>query len=140
MIHKFNNKKGFSLIEIILAISIFALSIMGLTGGLIYGQQSNLIASHREQAVFLAKEGIEAGENIGRENFTNLVDGSFGLIVENNSYAFSGSSDTWDIYERQITISSIDANTKQISSRVSWSLSVMDEGQIVYNTYITNWK
>jgi prepilin-type N-terminal cleavage/methylation domain-containing protein len=140
MIKKFNNKKGFSLVEIILAVSIFALSVMGLTGGLIYGQQSSLLASHRAQAVLLATEGVEASQNISAESFSNLVNGSFGLVIAGNIYTLSGNSDVWDIYERQIIVSDIDANTKQVISNVSWAQSTFDEGQISFTTYVTNWK
>jgi prepilin-type N-terminal cleavage/methylation domain-containing protein len=140
MIHKLKNKRGFSLIEIILAVSIFALSVMGLTGSLIYGQQSSLLALHRAQAVFLANEGLEATENIGRESFSNLVDGTFGLAVLNNSYILNGSFDMWDIYKRKVTVSNIDNNTKQVESDVSWSLNTIDGGQVSLITYITNWQ
>lgn len=140
MIKKFNNRKGFSLVEIILATSVFGLSVMGLTGGLIYGQQSSLLASHRAQAVFLANEGIEASQNISAESFSNLSNGSFGLVVGNNIYTLSGNSDVWDIYKRQVIVSDIDANTKQVISSVSWAQSTFDEGQVSFTTYITNWK
>lgn len=140
MINKFQKQRGFSLIEIILAISLFALSVMGLTGSLIYGQQSSLISLHRSQAVFLANEGLDASVNIGRENFSNLVEGTFGLSILNNSYSLDGTSDIWDIYERDITILNIDANTKQITSDVSWSQSFVDQGNVSLITYITNWK
>jgi prepilin-type N-terminal cleavage/methylation domain-containing protein len=140
MINKLQNKRGFSLVEIILAVSIFALCVTGLTGALIYGQQSGLIASHRAQAIFLANEGIEATQNIASENFSNLEDGIFGLVISNNTYVFSGSSDTWDIYERNITISSINDNTKKIESNVTWSQGYIDEGESLLTTYITNWK
>ncbi len=139
MIKRQDHNKGFSLIEIMLATSIFAVSVMALSGGLIYAQQSALLASHRMQGVFLAAEGMEATQNIAAEDFANLVDGDFGLAVVNNSYAFNGSSDTWDIYERHVSISSIDDQTKEIEVIVSWSQSVFDEGSVTLNTYITHW-
>lgn len=140
MIKKVHNKRGFGLIEIILAVSVFALSVMGLTGGLVYGEQSSVLALHRAQAVLLAEEGLEATRNIADESFSNLADGDFGLAIENNSYIFSGSSDVWDIYERQITVQNVDANTKQITSRVSWSQNVLNTGDIEFTTHITNWE
>lgn len=140
MIKKVHNKRGFGLIEIILAVSVFALSVMGLTGGLVYGEQSSVLALHRAQAVLLAEEGLEATRNIADESFSNLTDGDFGLAIENNSYIFSGSSDVWDIYERQITVQNVDANTKQITSRVSWSQNVLNTGNIEFTTHITNWE
>jgi prepilin-type N-terminal cleavage/methylation domain-containing protein len=140
MIQRLKNQRGFSLIEIILAVSIFALSITGLSGSLIYGQQASIIAAHREQAVFYANEGLEATQNIAENNFDNLTDGSFGLVIENDSYTLRDNSDTTDIYERQITISPIDSNTKQVISNVSWSQGMFDEGQVSFTTYVTNWK
>ena len=128
------------MVEIILAVSIFALSVMGLIGGLIYGQQSSSIALHRAQAIFLANEGIEASQNISAESFSNLTDGPFGLLVENNIYTFSSSFDVWDIYERQIIISSINGDTKQVVSNVYWAQGPFDEGQVSLATYITDWK
>lgn len=149
MIKRLNNKKsliykttvkGFSLVEVILAISIFTLCVMGLTGGLIYGQQSGVIASNRGQAILLANEGIEATQNIADESYTNLVDGDFGLTIINNSYSLTNNPDVWDIYERQITISSIDMNTKQVEVVVSWPQNAIDRSQVSFTTYITNWK
>ncbi len=138
---KSSTYKGFSLIEIILAVSIFALSVMGLTGGLIYGQQSSLSAVYREQATLYASEGIHASTNIADESFNNLVDGEYGLSIENNIYNFKGAPDILDdIYNRQISISSIDANTKQINSLVIWTQSGTEQGRVLFITYITNWK
>ena len=135
-----NNKKGFSLVEIMLAVSIFALSVMGLSGGLFYGQMAGITASHRNQAVFYANEGLDATRNIAFDSFGNLVNGSFGLVILDNSYDFAGSSEFLDIFERQIIISDIDANTKKVTSKVSWQGGVMDEGEVILITYITNWK
>lgn len=134
------NKKGFSLIEVILAISIFALSVTGLLGGVLYGQYAGVIASHRGQAALLATEGIEATQHIAAENFSNLTDGLFGLDSSTLSYTLIQNPDVWDIYERSIAISSIDANTKYIESTVSWSQSGIDRGEVLITSYITNWK
>ncbi len=140
MILKTHKQRGFSLVEIILAIAIFGLSVMGFSTGLVYGQQSSLVAVHRNQAVWLASEGIEASKNIASEDFNNLVDGDFGLSIAGNSYIFDGTTDSWDIYERHITISSVDTNTKKVESYVLWSQGLFDEGNVDFETYITNWK
>ncbi len=140
MIKKINTKKGFSLLEILLAISIFSLSVMGLSMGIIYGEQSSVRASNRAQATLLANEGIEASRNIALDDFDELVDGVFGLSILSDTYVFSGSSDTWDIYDRQITISSVDANTKQVVSRISWQDNASNYNDLELVTYLTNWK
>lgn len=140
MFKKPNNQKGFNLLEIILAVSVFALSGMGLSLGIIYGEQSILSANIREQALLLAREGLDASRNIANADFSDLVDGNFGLVVAGNMYEFSGTYDIWDIYTREIFISTIDANTKEVVSRVSWPQNASREGSLELATYITNWR
>lgn len=135
------NLRGFSLVEVLLAVSVFALFVTGLIGGLIYGIQSTALGGQRARAVFLAEEGLEASRNIRDANFSNLADGTSGLAISGNQWIFSGSSDTTDgFYTRQITISTAGTNRKQIISTVTWQQSSQRTGSITLTTYLTNWK
>ena len=58
--YRLTANKGFSLVEVLLAVSIFGLLLLFLTGGLIYGQQSTALSGARARAEFLAEEGLEA--------------------------------------------------------------------------------
>lgn len=53
-------KKGYSLIEVLVAISILLLSIVGPMTIAVKGLQASLHASEKATAIFLAQEGIEA--------------------------------------------------------------------------------
>mgnify|MGYP001582734235 CR=1 FL=1 len=134
------NSKGFSLVEVLLAVSVFALIVTGLVGGLIYGQQSTALSGARVRAEMLADEGLEAVRNIRDANFSNLTDGTFGLTTTGNQWNLSGSSDTTDIFTRAITISAVDANRKQVTSTVTWQQNPQRTGQIQVVTYLTNWR
>lgn len=133
-------KRGFSLVEVLLAVSIFGLIVTVLTGGLIYGQQSTAIAGMRSRAAVLADEGLEAARNIRDENFSNLTDGGYGLAISGNQWVFSGTSDVTDIFTRSVTISAVDANRKLVTSSVAWQQNQQRAGSVVLTTYLTNWQ
>jgi len=133
------NNRGVSLVEIVLASAVFALLVAALGGSFVYGRESVRLSGDRSRAIFLASEGLEAVRNIRDNNFTNLSDGTFGLATSNNHWILNGSSDTVEIFTRQITISSINADTKQVASQVTWQQNPQRVGSITLYTYLTNW-
>ncbi len=131
---------GFSLVEVLLAVSVFGLIVTALVGGLVYGEQSTAIAGMRARAAMLADEGLEAARNIRDANFSNLTGGTFGLTTTGNQWNLSGSSDTTDVFTRTITISTVDSNRKQVTSSVSWQQNPQRTGLVQAVTYLTNWR
>ncbi len=65
---------GFSVVEVLLASTVFAMLVTGIIGAIIYGRQSPANAGDRARANLLAEEGIEAVRSIGAASFANLVD------------------------------------------------------------------
>ena len=137
---RLNTEKGFSLVEVLLSIVIFALLISVFIGSLIYNQESERLAGDRARATFLAKEGLEAVRNMRDENFDNLAVGTHGLSNSGNSWSFSGSSDTTDIFTRSINISDVDEKTKLITSTVIWQQNEQRSGQVILTERLTNWQ
>lgn len=131
---------GFSLVEVLLAVSIFGLIVTVLTGGLIYGQQSTALAGMRARAAILADEGLEIARNIRDENYANLIDGTFGLVISGNQWNFSGASDSTDIFTRAVAISPVSTNRKLVTSIVTWQQNQQRAGTVVLITYLTNWE
>jgi len=139
MIHN-SYKKGFSLVEIILASSIFILLATALVGGYLYGEESTALSGNRARAVMLAEGGLEAVRNIRDESFSNLADGTYGLATSSNQWVLSGSQDIVDIFTRQVDVSSIDADTKEIVSTVTWQQNAQRTGNVSVSTRFTNWR
>ena len=131
---------GFSLAETIIAGSLFTLIVAGLAAAWLYGQESTLLSGQRTQAVFLAEEGLEAVRNIRDNAFTNLSDGTYGLVISNDEWILSGSQDTTNIFTREITIGTIGDNRKQVTSTVTWSQSEQRTGVVTLVTRLTNWQ
>ncbi len=132
--------KGFSLIEVLLTISIFSMFMVALIGVLSIGEESSSLAGKRIQAVYLAEEGLEALRNIRDENFINLVNGSYGLVKIGNQWNFSALPDVTDIFTRTINISTVNANIKLVTSTITWQQNLQRNGSVILTTYLTNWK
>src|SRR5262245_8976897 len=132
---------GFSVVEVLLAATVFGFLVAALSGAIIYGRSSTVIAGDRARANLLAEEGLEAVRNIRDHAYTNLVDTTptAGLAQSSNQWVFSGASDVTGIYTRTITISSVDSTRKLITSTVTWSAGGISR-QVSVSTYLTNWQ
>ncbi len=137
--YKLLTQQGFSLIEMILASAVFSLIVTVLVGAYLYGQESTTLAGNHGRATLLAEEGLEAVKNIRDQNFSNLIDGTYGLATSSNQWVLSGSFDTTDIFTRQIIISSVDSKRKQITSNITWQQNQQRSGLISLITRLTNW-
>ncbi|MFH1546938.1 MAG: prepilin-type N-terminal cleavage/methylation domain-containing protein [bacterium] len=137
-----NNEKynqGFSLIEVILATAIFVMIVSALAGALVYGIQLAFQSGTSSQAAYIAQEGIEIFRNYRDLDYSNLVDGSFGIDISNNEYQIVSGSDTDGKYIRTITVTTLDQDTKQIVSEVTWDQGTRGSGSVKLFSYLTNW-
>lgn len=135
-----NTKKGFSLIEAMLAVSIFGMLVTVLVGALIYGQRTTSSVGGKSEATALSEEALEAVRNIRDENFSNLSDGTYGLVQSGNQWVLSGSSDTTKNYTRTIKIETVDADRKKITARVEWPEDLQRPGVVELSTYLSDWQ
>lgn len=132
--------KGFSLIEVLLAASLFSLLATSFIGAIIYGQEGTAIGGARARAIMLAEEGLEATRNIRDSGFANLNNGTFGLTIGGGQWSFSGSSDVTDVFTRQIVITTPSTNRRRITSRINWTQNPERSGTVELITYQTNWR
>ena len=139
--HHFSVKSGagFSLVEIILSASIFALVVMAFVGVFLYGQEATVLAGQRASASLLAEEGLEALRNIRDAGFTNLVDGTHGLAISGSQWQLAGSADINGVFTRQVAISSIDSRRKQVTATITWQQNLQRSGLVSAVTRFTNW-
>lgn len=129
---------GFSVVEVLLAVTIFGLIAMAIVGALIYGRNSTARAGDRVRANYLAEEGLEAVRNIKGSGYANLTDGTFGLSKVGGVWSLSGSSDSNDIYNRSITVASDGTDRKTVTARVGWT-GINGTGTSSIVTQMTNW-
>lgn len=133
-------QRGFSVVEVLLAATVFGFLVLALIGALVYGRQATADAGDHQQAALLAEEGLEAVRNIAGASYTNLTDGTYGLSQATAQWAFSGSSDTTGRFARTVAVTSAGTNRKKITSTISWPQINGSTGQVSLESYITNWQ
>lgn len=136
---KVSGQAGFSVIEVLLAATVFGVIATAVVGALVYGRQSTANSGDRSRAMALADEGIQAVRNIRNAAYSNLSAGTFGLAQSGGVWTLSGSSDTNGIYTRQTTISSGGTNRFTVTSTVSWTQATGNVSQVSDTTEFTNW-
>ncbi|MBI4232097.1 prepilin-type N-terminal cleavage/methylation domain-containing protein [Candidatus Peregrinibacteria bacterium] len=147
--------KGFSIVEVLLAITIFAIfssAILYLSLNVI--QQDSKIELDNT-ALLYAQEGLEAARNIRDRNFLLLSNGDHGLNFASDEWTFIQAPENVDnFYFRTLTVSDVyrdvngaisqsgtlDPDTKLISSEVNWLQNNIFPRSITLNTYLTNWQ
>ena len=132
-------KGGFSLVEVILSTTVFAMLVTALAGAYLYGEEATMLAGNRARAVMLAEEGTEAVRNIRDPLFDNLVDGTYGLSTTSNQYNLSGASDSDGFFSRSINVATVDSKRKDITSTVTWQQNSQRSGSVSVITRLTNW-
>jgi prepilin-type N-terminal cleavage/methylation domain-containing protein len=124
-------QRGFSVLEVLLASTVFAVLVTGIIGAFVYGRASNADAGNHQRAMMLAEEGLEGVRNVRDASFTNLTDNTFGLAESGGVWTLSGTSDTTDIFTRTVAITAVDTNRKEVVVTVSWgSQSVSVTGRL----------
>ena len=135
-----NFNKGFSLVEILVAISVFLVFVLAVANVTTSVSTQIRSSTNKERATILAEEGLEATRNIRDADFSNLADGTYGLSVSGNQWNFSGSSDVTGIFTRTLTISTISPNQKQADVTISWADQTSPTNSLNMSTYFTKWQ
>jgi Tfp pilus assembly protein PilV len=131
---------GFSLIELLVSVSIFLIFVISITGVTTSVSTTTRNSANKERAVILAEEALEASRNIRDAGFANLIDGTYGLSTAGNEWSLSGSSDLTDIFTRVLNISTISENQKRVDVTITWADIISPTNSMTMSTYLTNWR
>lgn len=150
------NKSGFSLVEILLAICIFAIFTIGIAYLSLDTLDRDSRATQSNEALFYAQDGIEAVRNIRDKNYLFLTNGDHGLNFENNKWSFGLAPEIVDdFYERTVTISDVyrdadgnistegdifDPDTKKVDIKIEWLQKGVIPRSATLTEYISNWR
>ncbi|MFC1655329.1 hypothetical protein ACFL3C_00495 [Patescibacteria group bacterium] len=152
--NKIKRNKGNSIIEIIIAIGIFALVFPTLSILVIGGFSTTLRDSERFQADMYLQQGFEAMRSIRDYGYANLTTGTHGLTKTNGYWELSGSSDTNGQFTREIVVEEVerdsncaivasggkvDNNSKKITATITWDIEAGNSTSISTSQYLHNW-
>src|SRR3990172_9504183 len=126
---KKNNKlnRAFTLVETLIAISIFSISVLALMSVLGQGISNTNYAKQKILASYLAQEGVEYIRNMRETYVLYSATSTLGWSAFNTK--LNDVSGTNSGFTRKIQISQPDGNQTKISSTVSWT-----QGSGVYST------
>lgn len=133
-------RSGFTLVETLVAISIFTMSVLGLMSVLASGLSDTSYAKQKMTATYLAQEGIEYARNL-RDNAVIPSGGLAGWasfitpLPRTISYPITN-PDISD-FDRIITITSAGTTDKvKVTSVVTWRSGVYN---VTLSEYLYNW-
>jgi len=147
------NKSGFSLIEVIIALGIFAILAAGVFNVATSSYRNFYSTGDKQSLTEYAQEGIEAVRAIRDNSWQDIEDASgsnHGLVKTNGYWQFSGTSDTFGDLTRVVTISDVERNSSYeiVSSggtddphtkKAVVTISGAGISNYVLTTYLTNW-
>ncbi len=152
---KILQKKGFALVEVFLAIAIFAIFATGIFYLSLDTVRRDIKVNLNTEALLYTQEGIEAVRNIRDKNYLLLTNGDKGLSLVAGSWEFiAAPEDVNGFYSRTITIEDVyrdesgdidteglyfDPDTKKITSEVSWLQGGIIPKSISLTSYLSNW-
>ncbi len=163
LLQSFKNKKGFSILEVILASGIFIVFSSGAVISMIQAYNANRLGLEFTIASEYASEGIEAVRSIKNQGYNNLSNTAQTGVTRGvgGTWQFSGTDHTLSVgkpYQRTIAIENalrdgippngnivssggtVDTSTKKITSTVTWDFTTARPESISFVTYLTNWQ
>jgi len=142
-------KKGFSVIEIVLAAAIFSVFSLSIVLAVLQGSNTQKSSIRTDQARIWAAEGIEAARAIRAQAFENLTDtAGSGIRFSDGQWELAGSHDEWEGYRRTISIQKArrdgngnlvdDGGTEDDNSKLVKSVVEKGDYSLEFSAYLSN--
>lgn len=131
----FRNTSGFTLIELVLAISLFTILSAGVAVPIIGSHLSDYQTQRATEAGFVLTESWEAVRSIRARDWNEMTNQVHGLIHSNGAWEFFGRNDQENGFTRTVTVKearrddagvlvveggSLDSDSKLVKIQISW--------------------
>lgn len=154
---------GFGIIEMLVAMGIFLILVLGGSIFLTQGFNINRLSDQETQATYYSSEGLEAVRSIANQSWPSLEIGNTicngilqrGVTVPTTTWGWSGSPQIRNGLSRTITLGNVcrdgsgnistsgtiyDANVKKVTSAVNWSFSPTRNNTVSLTNYLSNYE
>jgi Tfp pilus assembly protein PilV len=134
-------RRAQSILEVVIAIAIMAISITASSAMMISAEKSAGETAIHMQAVAVAEEGIHAVMSIRDRDWNGLLLGAHGLAINPSplTWVFNGASDSADGFTRTVTVTEVDAHTRKVTVGVRWSPDGRRSSVIEEQILLTDW-
>ena len=134
---------GFSLLELLLALSIFSICAYSVGVLLIDSINASRLGLEKSQAALYAYEGIEAARSVRDNNWDDLAVGtSYGVVTGSSSLSLIAAQP--DVisnkFTRTVTVTASTSILKIVQSAVTWSFNAARPENVTLTTYFGRWK
>lgn len=142
---KNRGQSGFSMIEILIGLGVFAIIFVATSFLLLHNLQASFDNQEKIKADFLVSEGLEATKAIAANDWSQLKPGAYGLELINNNWQLISQPEQVSSLvkngQRLITISNADGDQiKEIKSTVTWQGVLGQSKTYQAATLLTNWR
>lgn len=134
------SKRGYVLIEVLVGIGIFVLSISGALYWMLDSIEIRRLAEERALAHSLAVEGIEATKTIRDSSNGFLNTGNHGLLLSGGVWTFSGTSDATGQFTRVVIVTAAGSGRYDLISRITWPFSAQRNEAVEIRTRVAFWR
>ncbi len=140
-----SNQKGAGLLELLVAVGVFALGILTFSHLFVAVHTSSTYNINESEALDLTREGLEAVRSIRNNDFEDLEVGEYELTLVENKWTLSELGEEEDPatinerYKRKIEVSNYekDEKRKEVVSTVSWNDG---EESVSLTEHLTFWQ
>ncbi len=129
---------GFTLVETLVALSIFSVSILGLMSVLGAGLADTSYAKQKIAGTYLAQEGVEYLRNMRDTDVLTDASGGWSTFRDTPVSADSYPTENPELFTRFISVTEVDNDEVTISSTVSWSQPSGPQS-VTFSENLYNW-
>lgn len=134
------NSRGFTLIEIVLALAIVSMAVTVFLGGLLYGSDTVVSRHLRVQARLYAGECVHVARWIRDiRGLDALTAGTHGLVLSGGSWELSGTSDESGPFTRTLAVGPESDGGRDITCSVVWE-SQFGDRDVSISTRLAEWE
>jgi len=134
-----NYQSGQTLVELLIAIAIFALTISAGFAIFYGGQSTSLNTLQAQTALRRARDGLEGARVIRDNDWNALTDGQHGILFSGGVWSFNKTSDSYNEFSRTVSVSSAGTGEKRVRSIVTWVDETNNTRQIDLLQTLSNW-
>lgn len=147
-LHRWTNRSGQSLVELLVAMGLAAILIPAFMSGIMASREGRVQQTQRLAATASLREALEAVKAVRGKGWTSFaVNGTYHPVVENGKWKLEiGSETTVEGFTRSVVISdflrngSVDPSTKNVLVTVGWSVPLANSvtSSLVLTRYLDN--
>ncbi len=134
-------RPGFLLVEALIGIVLFGIFLGSVGVSFLASFNSSIAAGDRMEGTMLAQQALEGALSMRDASFSSLSAGTYGVVIKNGVWAYSGSSvRTSDGFATAVTVSSVSSGLARATAKTTWNNGQGRSGSVLLGIDISDWR